>query len=483
MPDFELDEPNKLLVHIPRGKVSIAEPDKIKPQHHQKGSSCWYYSLNHLRPRFGKKIDQLVLLANQLPWLDTDDDFKTLQAGRRIEKLISEHRKKSTENEDSPAYLNEQNAVNEREIQSIREMLPLIGATVETQQLFEQGLQQAASLVGSNSNFSLSLAHQLFTLACVDAYHLQMANWQPQLGYDSLVNTLKTHGQLAVIGYFGHGFYNAEPSLSITQFGSYDTFFWPPSARNNERRDGLHAINIVGAELLDNKAYIYYLDPNHELSVNAPKIIYKISFEKFCAYLMDRAYSRRYVELISPFKSNNPALSALQPMISNQEKLAEEGTFVICGNESRITAMKQAYLRVMTRIEKENPDLLESHMEQSNAPAQSEPPIFPSSPIQAAEDVNQAQQQPATRKKLAYATKSTLTIAKLLLVASAGTGIATYWFPPLLIVSISLLGAALISLSAHGMMHSSAYGFFASSAKATFSNTASDMPCRANGLA
>ncbi|MDR3477607.1 MAG: hypothetical protein P4M14_06205 [Gammaproteobacteria bacterium] len=61
--------------------------------------------------------------------------------------------------------------------------------------------------------------------------------------------------------------------------------------------------------------------------------------------------------------------------------------------------------------------------------------------------------------------KATLALATSLLIAGAGTGIASVFVPHILTVAIGLLAAALLAFSAYGLMKCYQHGFFSSAAK------------------
>jgi hypothetical protein len=104
-PLFEINNENTVLVKISSGKNYITQPYTHLTQASQKGGTCWYYTLNYLRPRYGKGIDLLIAFVNkhqELKTLIADKDFIFLQKHREIEKKVSEHRKHITILDHSP---------------------------------------------------------------------------------------------------------------------------------------------------------------------------------------------------------------------------------------------------------------------------------------------------------------------------------------------------------------------------------------------
>lgn len=83
----------RILINLPSGKQYLGE-DAYTTQASQKGLTCWYYSLNLLRPRIGKKLEHLIQTS-----LNSEDqvaEAAELLAIRKTEKAISEYRENTT---------------------------------------------------------------------------------------------------------------------------------------------------------------------------------------------------------------------------------------------------------------------------------------------------------------------------------------------------------------------------------------------------
>ncbi|MHB1949570.1 MAG: hypothetical protein ACYCQI_15835 [Gammaproteobacteria bacterium] len=77
-----------ILFDIPSGKKYPTAKEPVT-QEAQKGNTCWYYIFNYLRPRIGK----IAELENKLDEKEADKD--ELIHARKVEKIISTHRKKT----------------------------------------------------------------------------------------------------------------------------------------------------------------------------------------------------------------------------------------------------------------------------------------------------------------------------------------------------------------------------------------------------
>jgi hypothetical protein len=50
MVDFITNNENEVLIKMPAGKSYITNPGVLKPQAGQKGFTCWFYSMQLVRP-------------------------------------------------------------------------------------------------------------------------------------------------------------------------------------------------------------------------------------------------------------------------------------------------------------------------------------------------------------------------------------------------------------------------------------------------
>lgn len=184
----------------------------------------------------------------------------------------------------------------------------------------------------------------------IKIFNLKPIKWSPVDNIDVLFNAIKSQGSpIKVSGYYGKDFYNKPsidaPDESVT---GYHIKGWPKGSHKGKVQDsrdafsGLHVISVIGVrknkadnvanttnvtgaanvtkgseksqgtkatngakEAKTQQGYVYFLDPNIPSPVNAPRPVFKISYEQFCEYCMDElnlnhAFNNKNLEMSLP---------------------------------------------------------------------------------------------------------------------------------------------------------------------------------------
>lgn len=302
------------------------------PQMAYKANTCWYYTFNYLRDRYGKHPS-----SQKLP-------------GREFEKLASTRRKEVSAHEDSlvgitdqlnqPAYKRILSSIVKKTVDMnpaipiLREALGSTGgqyelekfdATIdlfkkqikyhnlydfllylkldkrkEINEVFLKKIGESPSKIfeklshkdlflkqklGCSTYESIEPRFQRVVLdyfilnTCAQGYGLRECNWQPTDSIDSLISTLDKDGPFSISGEFGKPHYEGSPLKSQSQVEGRDIFFW----RSGSFIKSIviaHSILIIGARKLSDKEYVYYIDSADLSDPKNSQPIYMMSYKR-----------------------------------------------------------------------------------------------------------------------------------------------------------------------------------------------------------
>lgn len=118
-----------------------------------------------------------------------------------------------------------------------------------------------------------------------ERYGLDVSSWHPQQPFLDLQQSLERQGPLAVGGCFGRAHYLMEPKMMGRTIADRPIYFWSKSDPRNPGRVTGHMILLVGAERVDSRELVYYLDPMDESDPHHPEKqrIYAMSYERLTA--------------------------------------------------------------------------------------------------------------------------------------------------------------------------------------------------------
>lgn len=122
-----------------------------------------------------------------------------------------------------------------------------------------------------------------------EKYGLTKSKWTPLSGIDGLISELKEHGPLSIGGIFGHTAYVDKPFKTSQTIASREIYGWKPGAQRQELTVAGHSVLLIGAEKVQDKAYVYFIDP---IDTSNPKDIskqriFKISFANLESSICD----------------------------------------------------------------------------------------------------------------------------------------------------------------------------------------------------
>lgn len=115
---------------------------------------------------------------------------------------------------------------------------------------------------------------------------LARSTWVPGKGVGGLLETLKEHGPMIVMGNLGASYYKEAPFKLSEKINGYTISGWKPgSTRINPCIS--HAVVLVGAQ--SNPDRVYFVDPNDSSIPNEPRPIYVNSYKVFNENLLSLA--------------------------------------------------------------------------------------------------------------------------------------------------------------------------------------------------
>ncbi|MEK7340149.1 MAG: hypothetical protein AABZ92_05510, partial [Verrucomicrobiota bacterium] len=120
-----------------------------------------------------------------------------------------------------------------------------------------------------------------------EAYGLQKSSWTPLQKIDCLMKELQTKGPLYVVGNLGRPTYVDEPFKMSQKISERDIYAWRPGATRNP--DLGHAILLVGAKKVQDKAFVYFIDSVDPSDPNdrSKQKIYMISYTNLTSNICD----------------------------------------------------------------------------------------------------------------------------------------------------------------------------------------------------
>lgn len=339
-----------ILYQMPLGKPNPNEPCPLRDQpdlrsrvvqKEQKENTCVYYIFARLRMRIGKNYDP------------------NLEAGRTIEKIFSNLRKKVTDIEEKTSKIrncaasmlskvldnfefktelsfspqekllfNElcdqvpedwtaellNNFLEKKTEPFVRKELLLhidclkeLGTSVQQmlykwQQNFKgyQGIT-AAELLAKPASFQKPVLAGFVQELMAEKYGLIKSAWDPSKGIEGLIDSLKKEGPLAIKGFFGMVYYTAN-AFEQSVDGKAQVFGWKKGTRrpSNDQNYAMgHICLVVGARKEVDKSYVFFIDPKDRSDPSNPNSqkIYVMSYETFLNNLSNQ-HTLKY--------SNNP---------------------------------------------------------------------------------------------------------------------------------------------------------------------------------
>jgi hypothetical protein len=281
--------PNAILWELPPGKPDRREPfggyetpDKRTRviQSAQKGRICSYYALLPLRVRIGP-IHPL-----------------TAREDRSIEKTISLWRKQMSaydalhcisDDFSSDYYVGinqyDENLLRAFDINPLHMITGIVDLSLmwNTSTASEKAemMELAQSKWDEQSPRSKRAYLRDFVRhTLIVKYQLQPSSWTPYQSIDTLIQTLKNEGPMAVGGTLGLPSYKATALCSARKIASHSIYYFPKGAER--KKNGLgHVIVLIGAEKIGDQELVYYNDPNDISDPIIGKKIYTQSYKTF----------------------------------------------------------------------------------------------------------------------------------------------------------------------------------------------------------
>lgn len=318
--------PTSIFYELPAGKPDPNQPrpdggvdtrDRVIQQA-QKGSTCWYYSINRLRKRIGKsagsewKKERQIELAGSL-WrkqetavhqsLPALTDFFGIEVSKKtftsIDRNEAEERLKTkdafTEYGGRPSLsvlLTE--FLQENKYQNLQEFLEekISNKYIEIQKELIKNLggspnevDNCLQMFDNKSYDAIGFINHLGRIRLAEAYQLKVTQWTPLKNIESLIQELTLHGPLAVEGFFGKDCYIDEPIKEIVK--EREIYSWKPGSQR--RPTGGHVVVIVGAKKVKDCALVYFIDPTEKSDPQNPasQRCYKISYNNLTTHVRD----------------------------------------------------------------------------------------------------------------------------------------------------------------------------------------------------
>ncbi|MCE2983496.1 MAG: hypothetical protein LW832_08015 [Parachlamydia sp.] len=121
------------------------------------------------------------------------------------------------------------------------------------------------------------------------AYGLKKSTWNPSKGSVALIEELKKNGPLFVGGSFGDCSYMDKPFKMRQSIADRDIYAWRAGAKRHPRMISGHSVLLVGAKKLNDKAFVYFIDPKDPSNPNdrSRQKMYMISFTNLTSSICD----------------------------------------------------------------------------------------------------------------------------------------------------------------------------------------------------
>lgn len=156
------------------------------------------------------------------------------------------------------------------------------------------------SILKSAASIKVGLLHGIYVRISKEVYGLEISSWTPDQPINSLIKELQLHGPHMVFANLGKPIYTTPPIKLKDKIEKRTIFGWSPNSKRIESH-GSHTIVIVGAEVVNNKGYVYFLDPSTESSDYNSQEIFKVSYERLLSTILDlrqRHYAFRKQEFL-----------------------------------------------------------------------------------------------------------------------------------------------------------------------------------------
>lgn len=120
--------------------------------------------------------------------------------------------------------------------------------------------------------------------ACYKGYGFKESKWNPGHSITNLIQELKDHGPLFIIGPFGKDFYEKPPFELKTKIEERSVWGWTPQEYSHEEmmKNGKesHSVVIIGAKVdAKNQGYVYFVDPRDQSDSKGELPIYVMSLD------------------------------------------------------------------------------------------------------------------------------------------------------------------------------------------------------------
>lgn len=145
--------------------------------------------------------------------------------------------------------------------------------------------EQAEKLLTLN-HLRATMMHGFYCRVAKEIYGLEFSSWNPEKPISELIEQLKLHGPLLVNSGIGKSLYATPPRRLNDQIEGRTIWGWTPNSERIEG-NGSHAIVIVGAEEVNNRGYVYFLDPLTESRDLNSQEIFKVSYSRFLSTIFD----------------------------------------------------------------------------------------------------------------------------------------------------------------------------------------------------
>ncbi len=353
---------NCILYEVISGKPNREQPCTIEEdtrgrvfQSAVKGNACWYYTFNFLRQRIGKnpcvqllesreiekncssrnkkQIEHSKSLPSLAVKLHSDQEVKDTLKNFSKEKAFNLLDEKTKADFETPESLDGRPSLYpfilefvcqnkhsnlyefllhysyEKRNQINENFLKQFG--LEPEKLYDSQIKATSEEHRNVSWTDCNIIHKAAFLnsfvrnASAFAYGLHKSPWSPHLGAENLIDELKKNGPLFVMGYFGKEYYKDKNDLFVMKqkYSGRDIYAWKPGAKRVESNYLGHAVLLVGAKKVDDKAFVFFIDSQDTSNPKdkSQQKIFLISFSNLTENINDLSSIRGAAKGDSPF--------------------------------------------------------------------------------------------------------------------------------------------------------------------------------------
>lgn len=283
-------------------------PD-IRPrvlQEKSKSLTCWYYVFNRIRERYKApnisenfKLRQLECIVSK--WRKSmsniDTKISIVLAQIMAKDTLEKFTKQEVQKERHRAFLS-------AHYSELVETVPGFLQQIEHSNLYDYLCaceynkrneinlaffseyavatgQDIPSFMASCKKMKGPLLEQALRITCALDYHLEVSSWSPEQPATEMIKELKKNGPLTLNGFYGTGQYKVPPTKLKRKIQGREVYAWSKGDRLSGGGFFIHTILIVGAEILNGKGYVYYIDPTDGSDPAHPEKerIFAISYE------------------------------------------------------------------------------------------------------------------------------------------------------------------------------------------------------------